>query len=182
MIRESNVKMKLLSKYFQAHTILLIALFSNVALADDAAVAATTQNSSQSSAAPANDSQCPCNFSDTARAADFPRITKGTIDCSYSSVILRQAGKPATNEVRNGVILTSLGQGMEGADSMNVWGLSYTIEPPSDANGTIVELCGKNLNGKKNTTHIKNQSQHQACMKDIMQAAAALGLRCEDKS
>lgn len=178
--KERNVKTNLFAKCFQMQAVLMMVLLSSSALADNAAPATPTQPASQASTAQANDSQCPCDFSDSAVRTDFTRINKGSIDCTNSNTILRLSEAPAENQPKLSIVITSIGTTTEGADVMNVWGIAYTIDQKA-SKPTFIEICAKSLKGVRTISNIMNKKQHEACISDLIRAAGLLGVRCEDK-
>lgn len=182
-MRERKVKTNLLSDYFPLLSMVILTMVSGIALADDTAAAPTTQNTTQASATPANDSQCPCNFKEAMVRSEYTRIAKGTIDCVITNAILFIPGKAGPTKQLNSIVLTSLGTPADGSSTvMNAWGVTLTLEPENDPNGKLVNVCGKNLQGSKVKSVIKNDTQVQACIADIEHAASMLGVSCEEKS
>ncbi len=156
---------------FPLTSIITMLMTTGVALADNV------------TAAPVDDSQCPCNFSEASLKSEFTRISKGTIQCVQSNAILFQPSKPGPSKPISGVVLTSLGNTADSTNlTMNVWGITMLFQPENDPNGSLVNVCGKNLQGNKVKEVIKNDKQLQACFTDVVHAAALLGVACEDKS
>lgn len=174
--------MNFLSNYFPLQ-IVILAMTSGIALADETAIAPANQSTTQASAAPANDSQCPCNFSEASIRSEFTRINKGTVDCIVTNAVIFMPGKPGPSKQLNSIVVTSLGTPSDGTNTiLNAWGVALTLEPENDPNGKLINVCGKNLQGSKVKAAIKNDTQLQACIADVEHAAAILGVRCEDKS